>query len=329
MLQSRMMRWVLFFTLILINQNSLAKTCRDELLGKFYQIGLQQNKSKIMAKKYFNSKEYRQTGFNFYASNNHFQSIIKIPHSEVVYITGSNKKNMSGDLIIVDHEKKKLVKKFKISKNDFWHPGGMGILDQTMSIPLESKDNPAKIVFYNVSDPFNPQIDSKPFDTKFKDAMATTMFRAKIDNELIPILLVKGHNEYYFYRAQTNDLNDGFSPQVYGLVHERDILSKYKKKYFYHGQNVSYLKSCGEYHYFIEGLTSVLNYFKNSIQLIELNWKSLETKLVARKKLKCGGYCHFRAGSGAIFEDDKIKFIGVPFHRKGKGMLKYKIFYLE
>lgn len=179
-------------------------------------------------------------------SKTHFQGIIRHPFSNIIYLSGSDRRSNASQLFVLEasthlesakSQLKNQLKKGPLGSNmvdgkpdaandkihkiyqistKFWHGGGMDVEGEILVIPLENSSiNESKVSFYCIKDPLNPlPFKGADIDRDDEIAGAAALIRLKNGKYLCGVWIdsdVKGHR-LDLYVSVSNDLADGFGP---------------------------------------------------------------------------------------------------------------------
>jgi len=177
-------------------------------------------------------------------SKTHFQGILRHPSSNILYLSGSDKRSHTSQLFVLeiakflesaspahrealtkgplgsnvvvgkpDATKDRLLSVFKFSE-DYWHGGGMDTEGEILVMPLENAEkNKSKISFLCIRDAKNPVFFSKSDILRTNEiAGAAALIRLKNGKYLCGVWVdsdQKGHR-LDLYVSRTDDIAQGF-----------------------------------------------------------------------------------------------------------------------
>jgi hypothetical protein len=280
----------------------------------------------------FDRGSYRQLIKTRLGLDNHIQGLVRVPGTTNFILSGADKylkeaslfvagfntedgaglisKNFSNKKATDTPKEDGYISKLDIGTKEYWHAGGIAILDRILIVPIENHDTKAsKIIFFDLTDPLRPeklQVEIvRPHSTT-----GTVLIYRKANAKLIVGGSVDGLIE--FYESKTADINDGFLPgskilQTLANGQGTDIVQQCDGKTFIIDFNNS-----SKYAPIIWG--------KNNIRLFSLSSDLMETKLIHSRFMNTKRYCNFNAaGSHYITEAQKLTFYGSSFYRHSGG----------
>jgi len=177
--------------------------------------------------------------FEYVNVNNHFQGIQRVKDSDYIILSGASKRSRHAHLFITKIESQKhsnrefigtniLLKQIPngdelkeiicISKDDYWHAGGISMCGDILVIPLEGeikvngdKTDVSRIIFYNIKNPLSPIQYPKAINRRKQKAGAATIINWK--NRFLCAVWTDsddGKRRFDFYLSKTNNLVNGF-----------------------------------------------------------------------------------------------------------------------
>jgi len=177
--------------------------------------------------------------FEYINVNNHFQGILRLKDSNFIILSGASKRSKHAHLFIahIGSKNPKLHREigtnilFKdipsvdelkeiicISKDVFWHAGGISSCGDILVIPLEGEKEKngkeidvSKIIFYNIKNPLSPVQYPKFISRINQKAGASTLVRIK--NRFLCAVWTDSDNygkRFDFYLSKSGKLIDGF-----------------------------------------------------------------------------------------------------------------------
>ncbi len=196
--------------------------------------------NKVIPKDFYN----KAIEINTDRSKTHFQGILRHPSSNVLYLSGSDKRSHVSQLFVMKaskylksapnkwHDKLKigpmgsnvvegkpdaaedsLLSIFQFS-NDYWHGGGMDTEGEILVIPLENAEkNKSKISFLCINDPLKPiHFEGADIVRKGEIAGAAGLIRLKDGKYLCGVWIDSDDLKHRLdlYVSVSDDLADGF-----------------------------------------------------------------------------------------------------------------------
>lgn len=162
-----------------------------------------------------------------FAMSNHFQSAKLISNSSgscpLFLFTAGDKPGRTAHLFLagisaetvgIGSESVRLgsvLRKFEVSRGDFWHAGGMDVSGKILAFPLEALSrNPvdSRIAFYSIQDPFNPVKLGLEIEIPGSHCMAVAMTRLEDGH----FLLVSFWKTFDLFLSRSRRIEEGFSP---------------------------------------------------------------------------------------------------------------------
>lgn len=159
-----------------------------------------------------------------YEGLSHFQSIIRIPRTNIILLSGGNAKNKVAHLFIIQMASEpahdpwhstpsnpepgdEVVRKINLFEGQaHWHASGMGLCGKYLVIPLEG-DAGSMATFYDMSNPLEPV----KLETSFNihgGCMGMTLTRLLNNHYLLGAMM--NTNCIALYYSKTTHLEDGF-----------------------------------------------------------------------------------------------------------------------
>ncbi len=285
----------------------------------------------------FDHGSYRQLLKTRLGLDNHIQGVVRIPGTTKFILSGADKylkeaslfiagfnaedvsglisKNFSNRKASDTPEEDGYISKLDIGTKEFWHAGGLAILDHILIVPIENHESKtSKIIFYDVTDPLRPQ----KLDVEILRPTSTTGTVLVHRNSESKIIVGGNFNgRIEFYESKTTDIKDGFRPGSKTLQTEST------------GQGTDIIQQC-------DGKTFIIDFYnsskyapiiwgKNYIRLFSLDSELTETKLLHTRHLDSKRSCNFNAaGSHYITEGQKLTLYGSSFYRHSDGK-KFKM----
>jgi hypothetical protein len=264
--------------------------------------------------------------------DNHLQGIVRIPGTSSFVLTGGDKYQKEASLFVAEFDsenqyglltqnfrekkasdtpiKDRYLTKLNIGSDNFWHAGGIGILDRLLVVPIENhSDGSSKIIFFDLSEPHSP----KKLDIEIERDHSTTGSVLIYRNEFDKIIVggsVDGNME--FYESRTNNIRDGFLPS--SVLVETTA----------NGQGTDIVQQCDGKLFIIDfrntSKFAPIIWGKDYVRLYSLDFNKQETKLLSRRFFNTQKNCNFNAaGSHFVTESGKLTLYGSSFYRHSGG----------
>ena len=160
---------------------------------------------------------YHQSLTNFFGLHNHFQGIQRVPETDYLVVSGSNK--ASSELFVV-----KLVGNGRLAAHEIvarvaldpvmWHAGGLSLEENILAVPLYGgSPRRGRIVFYDLNDPEHPHKLPVEIDRLGRKASAVALTRLPAGRYLAAVLSAFDGlpRRLDFYLSATDRLEDGFA----------------------------------------------------------------------------------------------------------------------
>ena len=165
------------------------------------------------------SPRYRVSLRNWFGLLNHFQGVQSIPFSNYLIISGSNPRNGTADLFVarmVPGEEGEIVRHIEVDSS-MWHAGGLSVMNTILAVPLHQlSPRQAKIVFFDVADPVNPQ--RLPVEIPRPGRKAGSVAVTDLPDGRLLVAVLSAFDglprRLDFYLSRTSQLTDGFMPEL-------------------------------------------------------------------------------------------------------------------
>jgi hypothetical protein len=297
------------------------KSCLQDVVASVKGISTQGLEYKVPADSFFTKHEYKNTLFNCFGIDNHFQGITYFPEKELIVISGANIHNKSASLFFITNNKTTQIKlRYDIEVEDnLWHAGGITYSDNVLILPME-RFKPSyfsKIHFLQVKDIEHiVKAANSVVISDNKTGASDLIFDPLIKKNL---LFAFDTNEIRIFQSKKKSIEDGF-----------DQLRSIKTKIF-KGSNMKILQQC-DGKIFLANLTNtgilppILN-AKNKMTLYSYDDKKSTIHKVLDKNFDCDNYCNFRGAASMTSENNSLTLISSKMYRESQdNIIKFKIF---
>jgi hypothetical protein len=324
------MRTVLFLFICLLLKLDLAfaSQCLENVEQSFKNVKSQVTPLAIWTHDIFDRGSYQQLIKTRFGLDNHMQGIVRVPDSSVMILSGGDRYIKEANLFIATlsatNDESHFTKNFKTKKGhdapeddsfvsrinleseEFWHAGGLAVLDHLLAVPVENpKENKSKIMFFDLTDPLSPQKLEVEI-LRPRSTTGTILLSRSDEGKILVGGMVKGRVE--FFTSKTTALEDGFSDQT--MVIQTQIK----------GQGTDLVRQCDGKLFVLDfnntsSLAPII-YGKNYVRLWSLDLNSEKTHLLQQRTFDTHRTCNFKAaGSHMVSEDGKLLLYGSSFYR--------------
>lgn len=276
---------------------------------------------------------YRTSARNFFGLRNHFQGIQRLPGSEHVALSGSNRSPAAAELFIVrlgrDPQDGEVVARIGLDPV-MEHAGGLSVEGTVLAVPLHGgTPRHGRIVFYDVADPEHPRKLAVEVERPGRKAPAVALTR--LDNGRFLTAVLSAYDglprRIDFYLSRTTVLDDGFqvSPVTWHVSAVRARPGQ--KRTFSHFQTINFIRQADNRLYLVGFHNSLASPAslpgRDYADLYEVIFPagtidSATARLevpsivkVANRMLRCrDGYCNLDAAAG-LFVDPEAQTLSV------------------
>lgn len=200
---------------------------------------------------------YRQSLLNLFGMHNHFQGIQRVPETEYLVLSGSNK--ASSELFVV-----KLAGNGRLAAHEIvarvgidpvmWHAGGLSLEGSVLAVPLYGgSPRRGRILFYDLNDPERPQKLPVEIDRLGRKSSAVALTRLPAGRYLVAILAAYDGlpRRIDFYLSRTERIEDGFAaPSVTRRASDVDARPG-QERTFSHFQNINFIRQADDRLYLV------------------------------------------------------------------------------
>lgn len=280
----------------------------------------------------FKRGSYRQLLKTRFGLDNHIQGIVRVPGTTAFVLSGGDRYIREASLFFINFRTEEnaasaltknfigknpkdasptdgFVLKLDIGSTDYWHAGGISILDHILVVPVENpKTKMSKIIFFDLSEPFLP----RKIDTEIIRSDSTTgsvLVYKTAEEKIMVVGNVDGRME--FFEAKSQDIRDGFETKKILMTESR-------------GQGTDVIQQCDGKLYLMDfnntGKFAPIINGKDIVSLYKLDPEKNLTTFVNKRHFVSKGYCNFKAaGSHYITEDSQLILYGSSFYRNFAG----------
>ncbi len=324
------MKWPFVILTTLLTLPALAG-CLPDVEKSFAQINEAVVPLSTWTNDVFKRGSYRQLLKTRFGLDNHIQGIVRVPGTSTFVLSGGDRYIKEANLFFINFNTQEtssaLNKNFKgknskdasaadgfylkldIGSKDYWHAGGLAIIDRTLIVPVENpKTKMSKIIFFDLTDPAHPE--KLAVEIIRTDSTTGSVLVYQTPEEKIMVVgNVDGRME--FFESQTKDIRDGFtSKKIIGTEVQgqgTDIVHQCDGKLF-----IMDFNNTGKFAPIING--------KDIVSLYQLDVEKGEATFITKRHLTSKGYCNFKAaGSHYVSEDGKLVLYGSSFYRNFSG----------
>ncbi len=165
---------------------------------------------------------------------NHFQSVVRVPNSNYLVLSGGNQGEPMSRLFVVHLASRegqsplgflapyggppppedRIVSTVPLDSG-MWHAGGLSLVNGVLAVPIYG-GNPlhGKVLFFDLTDPERPEQLAVDIDRPGRKAYAVAMTRLPDGRHLVAVLSDRDGlpRRMDFYRSRSSDLARGFDP---------------------------------------------------------------------------------------------------------------------